>query len=69
MLRVLIAAVVVLAAGCAPAYHPIMLCSQVGPNLLACMDSDQYNKIQGSPDEPLQPKPQSLPQVDPKTGA
>ncbi len=50
--------------------HPLMLCSQVGPNLMACVDSDAYKKIQNQPaDEPLQPAPQRGPAIDPRRGA
>lgn len=66
-----LALVMLSACSTAPQYHPLMLCSQVSQNLLACMDSDQYKKLQGAPDEPLQPKPQSVPTptFDPRRGA
>lgn len=42
MRPILLALGLVLAtAGCAPKFHPVMLCQPVAPGLLACVDAEQ----------------------------
>lgn len=70
-------AVTMLSACSASQYHPIMLCSQVAPNLMACIDERQYKAIENerrqNEGEPLEPKPQQyptpIPKLDPRRGA
>lgn len=48
-------------AGCAVPRAPLMLCAQVAPNLMACMDHRDYQDRQEPADEPLLPKLQRHP--------
>lgn len=69
ILALTVGAIVLVATGCAPHEHPMMLCSPVSPSLLACVDTDTYKRLenqrrQEQRDEPLQPKPQSAPRLD-----